>query len=91
MWTLLRDVLVGVEKDPKVVAAARALILYLLPIGVEAGAAYLAGWGVASPEFAGMAAGTTILMRAVGEAVIDQLKAQKLGIGNSPDQKPEGQ
>lgn len=90
MWTLLRDVLVGIEQDPKVVALARMVLLYLLPLGIDAAAAHLAGWGVASPQFATLAATTTLLMRAVGESVIDTLKAQKLGIDNGKDTNRPG-
>ncbi len=86
MWITLRNVLVGIEQDPKMVALARAAVLYLLPLGLDVAAVHLAGWGVASPEFAGLAAATTVLMRAVGESIIDTLKQQKLGIANGKDQ-----
>jgi hypothetical protein len=85
MWEMFRDVVVGVSRDPKVVATARMVLLYALPLLIEAGASHLAGWGVASPQYAGMATMTTLAMRAIGESVIDVLKKQKLGIGNRPD------
>lgn len=86
MWITLRDLVLGIDRDPKVVAAVRAVLLLGVPWAIEAGVAQISGYGVAHPAFVGIAGATGLLIRAVGEAALDQLKLSKFGIGNGKDQ-----
>lgn len=88
MWVFLRDVILGIEKDPKVVAAVRAILLIGLPWAIEVLVAKLTGFGVANPQFVGIAGATALLARTVGESALDIIKQNKFGIGNNPDANP---
>lgn len=85
MWITLRDLILGIDRDPRIVAAVRGLLLIGLPIGVEALIATLSGWGIAHPAFVGLTTATAVLCRAIGEAALDYLKMQKFGIANGAD------
>lgn len=66
-----KAVIVGVGHDPAVVARARAVALYGIPIGVS----LLIGWlnHITNPAYYGLVAVLSPLIRAVGEALIDQI------------------
>lgn len=68
----LKAILVGVGHDPKVVASARMVAFYVIPLAVEAYAAW--AFGLHDPRLLGIPAATVALARAVGEGLIDQLK-----------------
>ena len=78
----LKHVIVGVGKDPKVVAAARAFALYALPIAVQLAVGYLAG--LTDQRWLGVPLASTFLIRAVGEALIDQLQKPQQNAVNPP-------
>lgn len=66
----IKRLVIGIEHDPKVVAAARAALLYLLPLGVGALIAYVSA--VTDPHWLWLA--TLIpLIRAVEGYALDQL------------------
>jgi hypothetical protein len=78
----IRQVLVGVATDPLVVGAARAALLYLLPIAAAAGLAYVQGWS--DPRYLPLVPFLVALIRA-GEAAAD--RSLKPG-QNAVDPKP---
>jgi hypothetical protein len=66
----LKRIFVGVEHDPRVVGAARALLIYLLPIGLE----WLVGWLAGlPPQWAALLIPEVPLLRALEGAILDQL------------------
>lgn len=69
---VLRDLLVGVGHDPRVVAAFRALVLYVLPVGAELLIGYLTHLN--DPALVGVVAVTVPVIRALEGAVIDYLQ-----------------
>ena len=69
---VLHDLLIGIGHDPRVVAAFRAFVLYVLPIATEAGIGYLTHH--VGPGLVGVVGVTAMLMRALEGAVIDYLQ-----------------
>jgi hypothetical protein len=69
---VLHDLLIGIGHDPRVVAAFRAFVLYVLPIAVEAAIGYLTHH--VGPGLVGVVGVTAMLMRALEGAVIDYLQ-----------------
>lgn len=91
----IKAVILGVAFSPKVVASARALVLYALPILVTLLVGYLNT--ITDPRFYGIALLCVPLVRAIGEGLIDQLgKATQNNIhplppaGASPPDQPAG-
>lgn len=67
----------GIATDPQVVAATRALVIYLLPLGTEAAVVWLSAL---PPAWLGVAVPTAFLLRALEGAVDRRLK----GSGGDP-------
>lgn len=67
----LKSILIGVGHAPRVVAATRALVLYALPLALSILVAWLAG--LTDPRLLGIPLVTIPLVRALGEAVIDEV------------------
>jgi hypothetical protein len=78
----VKQVLVGVATDPLVVGAARAALLYLLPIAAAAGLAYVQGWN--DPRWLPIVPFLVALIRAFESAVDKSLKPGQ----NAVDPKP---
>jgi hypothetical protein len=78
----IRQILIGVATDPLIVGAARAALLYLLPIAAAAGLAYVQGWS--DPRYLPLVPFLVALIRA-GEAAAD--RSLKPG-QNAVDPKP---
>lgn len=78
----LKRLLVGVGYSPKVVAAARAFALYAVPIGLQLLIGYLAG--LSDPKWLGVPLASIPFIRAVGEALIDQLRKPDQNAINPP-------
>lgn len=70
---VLRDLLLGIGHDPRVVASFRALVLYVLPLGAELLIGYLTGH-VTDPHFIPVLPLTATVIRALEGAVLDYLK-----------------
>lgn len=68
----IKRAFVGIGTAPAVVAATRALLLYALPLGVVILIGYLNS--ITDPRYYGLVALATPLIRAVVEAIIDQVK-----------------
>jgi hypothetical protein len=77
-----KQVLVGVAKDPFVVACARAVVFYAVPVATAAGVAYLNEW--TDPRLVPLVPLLVAIIRAV-EGEFD--KANKPG-QNNIDPKP---
>lgn len=77
-----KQILIGVSTSPKVVASARAFALYALPIAIQLLVGYLAG--LTDPRWLGVPLASTVLIRAVGEALIDQLQKPQQNAVNPP-------
>ncbi len=67
----LKSILIGIGHAPRVVAATRATILYALPLAIGILAAWLAG--LTDPRLLGIPLVAIPLVRAIGEAVIDEV------------------
>jgi hypothetical protein len=68
----VRQVLIGVATDPLIVGAARAALLYLLPIAAAAGLAYVQGWN--DPRLVPLVPLLVAFIRAFESAVDRSLK-----------------
>jgi hypothetical protein len=79
----VKAMLVGVGYSPKVVAAVRGFLLYAIPIGVPILVAYLSG--LRDPKWLGLPLALVPVVRAVGEAALDQLSKP---LQNSPNPPP---
>ena len=77
-----KRVILGVAYSPRVVAAARALLLYGLPILITLIVGYLNT--ITDPRFYGIALLCVPLVRAIGEGIIDQLKPDQNAINPGP-------
>lgn len=71
MWDTLRQIFLGVSRRPAVVAATRALLLYLIPLGVLWAIGYLNSLG---PAYYGLTTLLSPLIRLVGEGLLDEIK-----------------
>lgn len=78
----LKRLIIGVGHSPKVVATARGLLLYALPIGLQLLVGYLAG--LTDPKWLGVPLASIPFIRAVGEALIDQLQKPEQNVVNPP-------
>lgn len=76
----LKRVLVGVSTDPQVVAAVRALVLYLVPVVAELVIAWLAG--ITDPRWLPVIPATVTAIRVLEGAVDRALKGP--GINDVP-------
>jgi hypothetical protein len=65
----LRQVFIGISKDPLVVGAFRAVVLYVLPVGAAAGVAYVNEW--TDPRLVPLVPLLVALIRAT-EAAVDR-------------------
>lgn len=72
LWQRIKSVLVGIGHDPKVVACARAVAFYAIPIAATALIAWLGD--LTDPRLLGIPAVLIPLVRVVGEGLLDQLK-----------------
>ncbi len=80
--TSLKRLLLGVAFSPKVVAAARALLLYGVPILIT----LFAGWAntITDPRFYGIALLCVPLVRAIGEGILDQANRPQMNAIDPP-------
>jgi hypothetical protein len=78
----MRQVLVGVATDPLVVGAARAALLYLLPIAAAAGLAYVQGWS--DPRYLPLVPFLVALIRAAESAIDRSLKPDQNMVNPGP-------
>jgi hypothetical protein len=78
----MRHVLVGVATDPLVVGAARAALLYLLPIAAAAGLAYVQGWS--DPRYLPLVPFLVALIRAAESAIDRSLKPDQNMVNPGP-------
>ena len=78
----LKALLIGVERDPKVVAAFRAALLLGVPIAVSALVAWLGD--LTDPRWLWLPGIGIPLIRAVGEGVLDQVKKPHSNEANPP-------
>ncbi|MGN6757181.1 MAG: hypothetical protein ACTHMJ_12435 [Thermomicrobiales bacterium] len=76
----IKRVIVGIEADPQLVAAVRALLLYLLAIGAELLIGYLTH--LTDPRWLGVVAVTVPVIRALEGALDRALKGP--GINDVP-------
>lgn len=77
----LRMVLIGVSTDPLVVAAARALLFYVVPVALAASVAYVQGW--TDPRLVPLVPFLVALIRAT-EGAIDRAKKPAMNQINPP-------
>lgn len=89
----LRALFVGVARDPLVVGATRAILLYLLPVAVMALVAYVQGW--TNPRLVPLIPAAIALIRALEAAIDRALKPEQNAVnpppvagGGDPDLKP---
>lgn len=84
----LKSILIGIGHAPRVVAAIRALVLYALPLAISILAAWLAG--LTDPRLLGIPLVAIPLVRALGEAVIDEVHrgGENIPPGGAPPPSP---
>lgn len=68
----IKQLIVGVSTSPRVVAAARALLLYAIPILATLLVGYLNT--ITDPRFYGVALACVPFVRALAEGLIDQIR-----------------
>jgi hypothetical protein len=78
----VRQVLIGVATDPLIVGAARAALLYLLPIAAAAGLAYVQGWS--DPRYLPLVPFLVALIRAFEAAADKSLKPRQNQVNPPP-------
>jgi hypothetical protein len=78
----LKALFVGVAKDPLVVGAFRALVLYVLPIGAAAGIAYAQEW--TDPRLVPLVPLLVALIRALESAIDRSLKPDQNAVNPPP-------
>ncbi len=71
MLNSAKRLILGVAYSPNVVASARALVLYALPVAITLIVGYLNT--ITDPRFYGIALACVPLVRAIGEGIIDQV------------------
>lgn len=77
-----KRLLLGVAHAPSVVASARALVLYALPVALTLIVGYLNT--ITDPRFYGIALMCVPLVRALGEGLIDGLKPNQNSVDPGP-------
>jgi len=72
MMDSAKRILLGVAYSPQVVASARALVLYALPVLIT----LFVGWAntITDPRFYGIALACVPFVRAIGEGLLDQIQ-----------------
>lgn len=78
----LKQVFIGISKDPLVVGAFRAVVLYVLPIGAAAGVAYLNEW--TDPRLVPLVPLLVALIRATEAAIDRSMKPQQNAVNPPP-------
>lgn len=78
----LKRMFIGVAKDPMVVACFRAVVLYVLPIGVAATIAYLNEW--TDPHLVPLVPLLIALIRAVEGAIDRSMKPDQNAVNPPP-------
>jgi hypothetical protein len=81
-WPAIKDVLTGVDVDPRLVGLARGILLYFLPLGAGAAVVWVNGW--TSPALIPIAASVVALLRLLESMADQKLKPAQ----NAPDPPP---
>lgn len=77
-----KRLVIGVGHDPKLVAAVRAFLFYVVPLGTPVLVAWLAGLN--DPRYLGIPLALVPVVRAGAEALLDQIRKPDMNQVNPP-------